>query len=69
MFCIKRAIGVALATHNLNHTDLSKISGISNTTISQLKNEGNPTLQTMQKLSGAFGVTLGAFIGYGENGQ
>tara|TARA_R110000772_G_scaffold221005_1_gene331420 strand:- start:244 stop:453 length:210 start_codon:yes stop_codon:yes gene_type:complete len=69
MFCIKRAIGVALANHALNHADLSKISGISNTTISQIKNSGNPTLQTMQKLSGGLGITLGAFIGYGENGQ
>lgn len=69
MFDIKRAINIGMALYNLSHGELSQRSGITASALSNLKGKGNPTLQTMQKLSETFGVPLSVFIGWGEYGQ
>ena len=43
----------------LNRKELAKKSGVTERTIYQLKNfKGNPTLQTLDKIATAFGLTL-----------
>ncbi len=64
---ISKSMKIAMAHKELNQKQLSKESGISQVTISKIaQNNGNPSLEIINKLAQTMEYTLGDFIKLGE---
>lgn len=65
--CIKKSIKIAMVNADVNQKELSKLSGISETTISHtLSGTTSPNTKTLSRLAMAMNVSYSDLIKLGE---
>ena len=64
---ITKAIKIAMVNKEINQKDLAKLSGVSETTISQtISGKSSPNTKTLSKLAEAMGFTYSQLMAFGE---